>query len=119
MKNNNNTNNGDATTTDQFKSHNNRHSISKFEHELFKDSDNKIESIIRIKRTNGSGGERWRIYEDNKIVYTLESEKLNNKERDFLRTPAGFTFLIEQYKLKFTSLKSLRDSMKVNLTATK
>lgn len=87
--------------------------LSKFEYDLYHDEDNKIEKVIRIKRTSlPNKGERWKIFEDNKIIFTIEGIKLSNKEKEFLRTIDGVNFLIRQAKTGIKSLNSLKNEMK-------
>lgn len=102
--------------TEEFKEHNQRHSLSKVDLDLYHEELDVAEKVIRVKRFSmPNKGEKWKIFEDNKAMFILEGTKLTNKERDFLRTPDGFNFLIAQYKLGIKSFNSLRTELKKNL----
>jgi hypothetical protein len=73
--------------------------LSKFDYDLYKEEDDISEKVIRVKRMSmPNKGERWRIFEDNKIILNIEGTKLTNKEKEFLRTVEGVNFLIAQFK---------------------
>lgn len=92
---------------------NNKLILSKFDYELFDEEKYKPEKIIRIKKVNSPNkGERWKIMEDDKIVFTLDGMKLSKKEKEFLRTPDGFSFLLGQQKIGIKSFNSLRQELK-------
>lgn len=90
-----------------------KHPLSRFEGDLYREEDDVTLPVIRVKRINTSNKiEKWKIFEDNKSVFVIEGAKLNNKEKDFLRTPEGFSFLIAQYKLGIKSFNSLKIAIK-------
>ena len=92
--------------------------LSKIDHDLYKDEENKINQILRVKRTgNPNKGEKWRIYEDTKVLFTLDSSKLTKKECSFLRTPEGFNFLLSQFKLGQTAVSNIKKNMKILISA--
>jgi hypothetical protein len=92
---------------------NNKLILSKFDYELFDEEKYKPERIIRIKKINSPNkGEKWKIMEDDKVIFVLDGLKLSKKERDFLRTPDGFSFLISQQKTGIKSFNSLRQELK-------
>src|SRR5208282_6942634 len=73
--------------TEDFKDANLKYNLSKFEYDLYHEEDDVSEKVIRVKRVSmPNKGEKWRIFEDNKVMFTIEGTKLNNKEKDFLRT---------------------------------
>ena len=95
---------------------NNKYNLSKFEYDLYHEEDDKAEKVIRIKRVSmPNKGEKWKIFEDNKVMFIVEGTKLNNKEKDFLRTVDGVSFLIAQYKLGIKSFNSLKNEIKKKL----
>jgi hypothetical protein len=57
-------------------------------------------------------GEKWKIFENNTVMFIVESEKLTNKEKDFLYSVEGVNFLLSQYKLGIKSLSSLKAEIK-------
>lgn len=105
-----------SISNDEFKDQNLKYSLSKFEYDLYHEDENIVEKIIRVKRVSTSSkNEKWKIYENNKIIFTVEGDKLNSKEKDFLKTVEGFNFLIMQAKVGIKSLASLKNEIKKNL----
>ena len=93
-----------------------KYSLSKFEYDLYHEEDDKAEKVIRVKRVAmPNKGEKWKIFEDNKVMFILEGTKLTNKEKDFLRTVDGVNFLIAQYKQGIKSFNSLKNEIKKKL----
>lgn len=93
-----------------------KYSLSKFEYDLYHEEDDKAEKVIRVKRVSmPNKGEKWKIFEDNKVMFILEGTKLTNKEKDFLRTVDGVNFLITQYKAGIKSFNSLKNEIKKKL----
>lgn len=105
-----------VSITDEIKSQNSKYTLSKFEHDLFNEENDVAEKVIRIKRVSSPNkGEKWKIFEDTKNVFTLEGDKLTNKEKTFLRSVEGINFLLAQYKSGFKSLNALKNEMKKNI----
>ena len=93
-----------------------KYSLSKFEYDLYHEEDDKAEKVIRVKRVSmPNKGEKWKIFEDNKVMFILEGAKLTNKEKDFLRTIDGVNFLITQYKAGIKSFNALKNEIKKKL----
>lgn len=93
-----------------------KHILSKYEYDLYKEEDDVAQKVIRVKRFSmPNKGEKWKIFEDTKVIFILEGTKLNNKEKDFLRTVEGVTFLIKQFKTGIKSFNALRKEIKNNL----
>jgi hypothetical protein len=110
----------DPTTTtpvtEEFKEHNSKYNLSKIEGELYHEEYNVVEKIIRVKNVSmPNKSEKWKIFEDNKVMFTVEGIKLSSKEKDFLRTIDGFNFLIAQYKLGIKSFNALKNEIKKKL----
>jgi hypothetical protein len=102
--------------TEELKDHNQKHNLSKIELDLYHEEDDKTEKVIRVKRISmPNKSEKWKISEDNKVMFIVEGEKLSNKEKDFLRTPDGFNFLINQYKVGIKSFNALKNEIKKKL----
>lgn len=73
--------------------------MSKYDFDLFKEENDLVESVLRVKRTSTTGkGEAWRLMEDGKIVMVIEGDDISGKAKDFLRTADGFNFLIRSFK---------------------
>ena len=102
-----------TSITDEVKDQNNKFNLNKFELNLFYDEKNVAEKVLRVKRFSLPGkGEKWKIFEDNKVVFTLEGNKLTVKEKDFLRTVDGFNFLLSKYKEGIKSFNALKQEIK-------
>ncbi len=116
-----NKNNGDqGSGGEEFKDQNIKYVLSKHEYDLYHEEDDVPAKVIRVKRfTLPNKGERWKIFEDNKVVYTLEGSKLTIKEREFLHTVDGINFLITQYKQGIASFSALKNENKKALTPVK
>lgn len=124
MPSNNNTTNNKPNTEqtsnqpvgDEGKDSNLKYNLSKFEYDLYHEEDDVAEKVIRVKRVSmPNKGEKWKIFEDNKVMFIVEGTKLTNKEKDFLRTVDGVNFLIAQYKLGIKSFNSLKNEIKKKL----
>jgi hypothetical protein len=107
---------GITPVTEEFKDQNQKYSLSKFEFDLYHEEDDVAEKVIRVKRVSmPNKGEKWKIFEDNKVMFVVEGSKLTNKEKDFLRTVDGVNFLISQYKQGIKSFNSLKAEIKKKL----
>lgn len=101
---------------DEAKDGNLKYNLSKFEYDLYHEEDDVAEKVIRVKRVSmPNKGEKWKIFEDNKVMFIVEGTKLTNKEKDFLRTVDGVNFLIAQYKQGIKSFNSLKNEIKKKL----
>ena len=95
---------------------NNKYSLHKFEYELHKEEDNVVEPVIRIKRFSGPNkGEKWKIFEDNKIIMIIEGSKLSKNEREFLYSVDGVQWLLSEYKKGIKSFSALKKAIKARL----
>lgn len=102
--------------TEEMKNQNSKYSLSKFDFDLYHEEDDIANKVIRIKRISiPNKGERWKILEDNKVMMTIESNKLTNKEIDFLRSVEGINFLMKQYKEGIVSFNALKKEIKKQL----
>lgn len=82
--------------------------------DLFKDEEALVPApLIRAKHfKTADKTDRWRIYKDSKVIFTLEGAKLLKKERDFLRTVDGVRLLLEQGKTQLISVSSLKKAIR-------
>lgn len=107
------------SSSEEFKDQNLKRNLSKFDYDLYHEEDDVSEKVIRVKRfPMPNKGERWKIYQDNKVEFILEGAKLTIKEREFLYTVDGINFLLHQYKLGSLSLNSLKIELKKKLSST-
>lgn len=99
--------------TEEVKDQNIKYNLSKFEYDLYHEEDDVSEKVIRVKRFSlPNNGEKWKIFENNKVMFILEGSKLTNKEKDFLHTIDGVNFLISQYKEGIKSFNALKKEIK-------
>lgn len=101
------------TISDSFKEQNVKFVLSKKEDDLYHDEDNVIHPLIRIKLVSmPNKGEKWKIMQENKLIFTLDGHKLTKKERSFLHTINGINFLIAQFKTGAKSFNTLKIGLK-------
>lgn len=118
MTNKNNASEGGTSITEEVKDQNLRYNLSKFEYDLYHEEDDISEKVIRVRRFSmPNKGEKWKIFEDNKVSFIIEGTKLNNKEKEFLRSVDGVNFLISRYKSGIKSLNALKAELKKELSS--
>lgn len=99
--------------TEEFKEQNLKYNLSKFEDDLYQEECDVAEKVIRVKRVSmPNKGEKWKVMNDNKIIFIIEGSKLSKKEKVFLETVAGFNFILEQAKIGIKSLNSFKNELK-------
>lgn len=90
--------------------------LSKFDYDLFDEEKDVVERVIRVKRVQmPNKGEKWKIIENGKVAFIVEGAKVSKKEKEYLRTPDGFNFLISQYKVGIKSVNKLKVELKKKL----
>jgi hypothetical protein len=94
---------------------NTKHHLSKFEGDLFHEEDHKCYPIVRIRLITVGKSERWKIYQDDKVIFVLEGNKLGKKEVKYLHTLEGFSFLLKQFKGDIKSFNALHKEIKAEL----
>ena len=73
--------------------------ISKFDGELYHEEDDIALPIIRVKSFSlPNNGIKWKLFSDNKVIYTIDGKRLNKKEKNFLKTIDGVNFLLNEAK---------------------
>ena len=101
------------TSGEEIKDNNLKYNLSKFEYDLYHEEDDIALPVIRVKHISlPNKGDRWKIFEDNKVGFIVEGAKLTNKEKEFLRTVDGVNFLIKQYKQGINSFNALKGEIK-------
>lgn len=83
------------------------------DNELFKDEDYVPYSLIRVKKTESKNSEDWNIMEDSNITLIIKGDRFNNKEKKFLRSPEGFKFIINGYKMGWRSVNKFKQNLKL------
>lgn len=90
-----------------------KHSLSKFEHDLYKEEDDTVNKVIRVKRISlPNKGENWKVFEDNKVVEVIEGTRLSGREREFLRTIQGINFILRHFKGGWKSFNHFKKELK-------
>ena len=105
-----------SQSSDDFKETNLKYNLSKFEYDLYHEEYDTIEKVIRVKRFSVPNDEKWKIFEDTKVVLIIEGSKLTKKEKEFLRTVEGVNFLISQYKNGINSFNSMKAEIKKKIS---
>jgi len=101
------------TLSEESKDRNQHYNLSKFEYDLYHEEDDIAEKVIRVKRVSlPNKGERWKVFSDNKIIFTIEGNKLSKKEKEFLQTIDGVNFILTHAKSGFTSFNKFRVELK-------
>lgn len=99
--------------TEEVKDQNSKYSLSKFDFDLYHEEDDVASKVIRVKRVAmPNKGEKWKIMNDNKLIFTIEGTKISKKEKEFLQTVDGFNFMLSQAKAGIKSLNSFRVELK-------
>jgi hypothetical protein len=89
--------------------------FSKMEHDLYHDEDNVVTPVIHVKRIGSNAAEKWKVFENNKVVFVIESDKLSEQECDFLRTVDGINFFIGLAKKQVRVVDVFKDQLKAHL----
>lgn len=98
---------------EEYKDSNLKYNLSKFEYDLYHEEDDVSEPVIRVKRVSmPNKGEKWKVMQDTKVVFTVESTKISKKEREYLQTIEGFNFILAQAKVGIKSFNSFRTELK-------
>jgi hypothetical protein len=99
------------SNADDNKEHN-KFTLNKHEFDLFHEEDNIVHRLIRVKRFATSKDEKWKIFDDNKVIMIIEGQKLTAKEKEFLRTVNGSKWLLSKAKEGIKSLNLLKNEIK-------
>lgn len=90
-----------------------KHSLSKFEHDLFHEESNIPGNLYRVKKvTMPNNDEKWKLIVGTKTIFVVEGSKLGKKELTFLKSVDGFKFLLSQAKIEVKSLSDFKSNLK-------
>lgn len=93
-----------------------KYPLSKFDFELFDEAKATPAPVIRVKRTStNTKGERWRVFRDDELLFMIEGDKISKREKEFLRTVDGVSFLTMQVKSNVTSWSKIRAELKLKV----
>ena len=86
----------------------------KFDYELYKEEDNSVMPVIRVKYINSttSNPEKWKVMENNEVLFIVEGDKLNKKEKEFLKSIDGVNFLISEVKSGTRNFATFKKNLK-------
>ncbi len=94
--------------------------LSKQDFELFDEDKNIPANIIRVKHSGSvDRNEKWRIFSNEMLIFTIDGKKISKKERKFLRGLDGINYLILEAKQGFKSFHDLRTKLKKHLKSIK
>jgi hypothetical protein len=92
---------------------NNNFHLAKSDDDLFHEEDHILHSVIRAKRINSPRkGEHWQLLQDGEEVLFLAGNRFGKKEKEFLYTPEGMSFLVSSYKSGLTSVVKIKQALK-------
>lgn len=101
------------STAEETKDGSSKYNLSKFEYDLFHEEDDKIEKLIRVKRLSmPNKGDRWKIFENDKVTQIIDGNKLTKKEREFLKSVDGAIWLLSKAKIGIKSFSSFKKELK-------
>lgn len=87
--------------------------LFKADNDLFHDEKNVAAKVISAKRIRQpKNGEDWAILENGKVVLRMKGTRFTIAERAFLRSAAGMTFLISEYKAGVKSVAKFKEKIK-------
>ena len=91
----------------------NKTSLNKYDYDLFNEEADVVERVVRIKRfCSAKSTEKWKVFENTKILFIIEGNKLTKKEKEFLRTINGVNWLIAQSKDGADSFNYIKKELK-------
>lgn len=90
----------------------NKQVLSKNDFELFREENNTINPVFRVKYSCVGKIEKWRCLKDNKQIFIIEGSKLLKKEIAFIKSITGFNFLISECKAGTTTFTELKKKIK-------
>ena len=109
-------NNNNFLIGEEYKEPTNKLIVSKHEHDLFYEENDTVNKIIRVKKfTMPNKGVKWKIFIDNKIIFVIEGTKISKKERLFLQTVEGFSFMLSMAKNGIESMSHFKSEIKKNM----
>jgi hypothetical protein len=89
---------------------------SKYAFDLFDESKAVAAPLIRVKHIRAPNkADRWKIFNNNKVIFILEGSKLLKKEREFLHTVSGVQTLLALGKTNDLTIVHLKKELKGRL----
>lgn len=82
------------------------------ESELYNEEDNVPHDLIGVRWVNLPKGEDWEVTKNKKTVLILKGVRFTTREKDFLRTSAGMSFIVDGYKRGWKSVSEFKRQVK-------
>ena len=87
--------------------------ISKFEDDLYHEENNIVEKVIRVKHiTMPNKDEKWKVIINEKVIFTMDSEKIGEEKTNYFNTIEGFNFIINTVKKGKITIKDFMLELK-------
>jgi hypothetical protein len=88
-------------------------SLIKQDSEFFNDEDYIPGNSVRVKRVSNSSHEDWKVFINEEERLILKGIRFSSKEKDFLRTIEGVTFIIDGIKNGWKSVSEFKRQLQV------
>lgn len=99
----------DKNLFDGTQEYTNKFTLSKLDHDLYREEEDVLNPVYRVKRINmPNKGCKWKITLNDKLLFVIEGLKLSKNEKDFLDTANGFNFMLNQAKNGIKSFNNFR-----------
>ena len=86
---------------------------SKYEYDLYNEADDIANKVIRFKRISmPNHEEKWKLFEDNKTILTIDGNSISEQERLYLRSVDGANLIISLFKKGKKTQYSLMSEVK-------
>lgn len=82
------------------------------ENELYNEEDHVPHDLIGVRWVTLPKGEDWEVTKNKKTVLILKGVRFTTREKDFLRTPAGMSFIVSGYKQGWKSVSEFKRQVK-------
>lgn len=83
------------------------------ESDFYHDEDNIVMDILSVKRIKlPKNGENWEIIKNKKTQLILKGIRFTNKEKEFLRTVDGISFILNGFKQGWVSTSNYKREIK-------
>jgi len=94
--------------------------LSKFDFDLYKESDNVKSKSYQVKRINlPNNGIAWNLIENDIVFLTIDSINLRPSQKKFLLSTEGFKLLLAFAKDKTITLETIKKQINKEIKAAK
>lgn len=73
--------------------------LSKYDFDLYDESNNKKGTIYKIKKMSFNKIDSWYFYKDDKIDFIIDSNKISEAQVKFLYSPEGISKTLTKYRV--------------------